>query len=38
MLEDTIFDFTNKGTLCPNTKLLRKKGNAFKLIKLLEFG
>ena len=38
MLEDTVFDLTNKGTLHLNGKLLQKKGDAFQLIKLLAFG
>jgi hypothetical protein len=38
MLEDTKFDPTNKGTLCPNVKLMRTKGDAFYLIKLAPFG
>jgi hypothetical protein len=38
MPKDTIFDSTNKGTLRPNAKLLRKKGDAFKPMKLPEFG
>jgi hypothetical protein len=29
MLEDTVFDLTDKGTLCPNAKLLPKKRDAF---------
>jgi hypothetical protein len=37
MLKDTIFNPINKGTLWPNTKLLRKKKNIFKLIVLLNF-
>jgi hypothetical protein len=37
MLEETIFDPTNKGTLCPNAKPLRVKGDAFYLIKLPDF-
>jgi hypothetical protein len=38
MLKDTIFNSTNKGTFCPNAKPLRAKGDAFYLIKLLDFG
>ena len=38
MLEDTIFDSTNRGTLCPNAKPLQKKGDAFYPIKLRDFG
>jgi hypothetical protein len=37
MLKDTIFDSTIKGTLRPNAKPLRIKGDAFYLIKLLDF-
>jgi len=37
MPKDTVFDPTDKGTLCPNAKLLRKKGDAFYLIKLPDF-
>jgi hypothetical protein len=37
MPEDTIFNSTNKGTLRPNAKPLRKKGDTFKLIKLPNF-
>jgi hypothetical protein len=38
MPKDTVFDSTDKGTLRPNAKPLRKKGDAFKPIKLPEFG
>ena len=38
MPEDTIFDSIDKGTLCPNTKLLRTKGDTFKPIELPDFG
>jgi hypothetical protein len=34
MLKDAIFDFTNKGTLWPNVKLLCNKGAAFYLMQL----
>jgi hypothetical protein len=37
MLEDTVFDSTDKGTLRPNAKPLRKKGDAFNLVKLPDF-
>jgi hypothetical protein len=37
MLEDIIFNPTNKGTLCPNTKLLRKKKDTFKPLNLPAF-
>jgi hypothetical protein len=37
MPEDIVFDSTNKGTLCPNAKLLRTKRDAFYPIKLLDF-
>jgi hypothetical protein len=37
MLKDTIFNSTNKGTLRPNAKPLRAKGDAFYPIKLLDF-
>jgi hypothetical protein len=37
MPEDTVFNSTNKGTLRPNTKLLRKKGDAFKPMELPGF-
>jgi hypothetical protein len=38
MPEDTVFDFTNKGTLRPNSKPLRTKGDAFYPMKLPDFG
>jgi hypothetical protein len=38
MPKDTFFDSTNKGTLCPNAKPLRAKGDAFYPMKLLDFG
>jgi len=38
MPEETIFDPTNRGTLRPNTKPLRKKWTAFKPMKLPDFG
>jgi hypothetical protein len=38
MSEDTVFDPTDKGTLRPNAKPLRKKGNAFKPMQLPDFG
>jgi hypothetical protein len=34
MPEDTVFDSTDKGTLRPNTKLLRKKGDTFNPMQL----
>jgi Transposase IS4 len=37
MPEDTIFDSTDKGTLRPNAKPLRAKGDAFKPMKLPNF-
>jgi hypothetical protein len=37
MPEDTIFDSTDKGTLRPNVKPLRKKGDIFKPMKLPNF-
>jgi hypothetical protein len=37
MPEDTVFNSIDKGTLCPNAKPLRVKGDAFYLIKLLDF-
>jgi hypothetical protein len=37
MPKDTVFNSTNKGTLRPNTKPIRKKGDVFKPIKLLNF-
>jgi hypothetical protein len=38
MPKDTIFNSTNKGTLCLNAKPLQTKGDAFYPIKLLDFG
>jgi hypothetical protein len=38
MLEATIFDSTDKGTLRPNEDPLRKQGSAFKLMQLPLFG
>ena len=38
MPEDTVFDSTDKGTLRPNAKPLRKKGDAFKPMELPGFG
>jgi hypothetical protein len=38
MPEETIFDLTDKGTLRPNTKRLRKKGDLFQPMKLPDFG
>jgi hypothetical protein len=38
MPEDTVFDPTNKGTLCPNAKPLQKKGDAFQPMQLPDFG
>ena len=37
MLKETIFNPTNKGTLCFNAKPLRVKGDAFYPIKLPDF-
>jgi hypothetical protein len=37
MPKDTIFDSTNKGTLRPNAKPLRVKGDAFYPMKLPDF-
>jgi hypothetical protein len=37
MPEAIVFDPTDKGTLWPNTKLLLKRGDTFKLIKLPDF-
>ncbi len=37
MPKDTVFDFTNKGTLQPNKVPLCKKGDAFKPMKLPHF-
>jgi hypothetical protein len=36
MLEDTVFDPTNKGTFRLNAKPIRKKGDSFKPIQLLK--
>jgi hypothetical protein len=38
MPEDTVFDLTDKGTLRPNAKPLRKKGDVFKPLNLPDFG
>ena len=38
MPEDTVFDSTDKGTLRPNAKPLRTKGDAFYPMKLPDFG
>jgi hypothetical protein len=38
MPEDTFFDSTDKGTLRPNAKPLRAKGDAFYPMKLPDFG
>ena len=38
MPEDTIFDSTDKGTLRPNAKPLRKKGDAFTPMQLPNWG
>jgi hypothetical protein len=38
MPEGTVFDSTNKGTLRPNAKPIRKKGDAFKPMKLPNWG
>ncbi len=38
MPKDTIFDSTDKGTLRPNAKLLRTKGDTFKPMELPDFG
>jgi hypothetical protein len=38
MPEDTVFDSTDRGTLRPNAKPLRKKGDAFYPMKLCDFG
>jgi hypothetical protein len=38
MPEDTVFDSINWGTLWPNAKPLRKKGDMFYPIDLPEFG
>ena len=37
MLEDIVFNLTDKGTLCPHAKPLQKKGDIFQLIKLPDF-
>jgi hypothetical protein len=37
MLKDIIFNYINKGILRFNAKLLYKKEDTFKLIKLLNF-
>jgi hypothetical protein len=37
MLEDTVFDSTDKGTLRPDAKPLRAKGDAFYPMKLPDF-
>jgi hypothetical protein len=38
MPEDTIFDPTDKGTLCPNAKPLQTKRDAFYPMNLPDFG
>ena len=38
MLEDTVFDSTNKGTLRPKAKPIRKKGDSFEPMKLPYWG
>jgi hypothetical protein len=38
MPKDTVFDSTDRGTLWPNAKPLRKKGDTFYPIDLPEFG
>jgi hypothetical protein len=38
MPEDTIFDLIDKGTLRPNAKPLRTKGDTFKPMELPDFG
>ena len=38
MLNDTVFDSTDKGTLQPNEDPLRKQGGAFKPMQLPLFG
>jgi len=38
MPKDTIFNSTDKGTLRPNAKPLRKKGDVFKPMELPGFG
>jgi hypothetical protein len=37
MLNDTVFDSTDKGTLRPNEDPLRKQGSAFKPMQLPQF-
>jgi hypothetical protein len=38
MPKETFFDPTNKGALRPNTKPLRRKGDAFYPMNLPDFG
>jgi hypothetical protein len=38
MPEDTVFDYTDKGTLRPNAKSLQKKGDTFQPMQLPDFG
>jgi hypothetical protein len=38
MPEDTVFDPTNKGTLRPRAKPIRKKGDSFKPMQLPNWG
>jgi hypothetical protein len=38
MPKDTIFDFTNKGTLWPNEDPLRNQGDTFKPMELPNWG
>jgi hypothetical protein len=38
MSKDTMFDSTDRGTLRPNAKPLRKKGDMFYSMDLPEFG
>jgi hypothetical protein len=38
MPKDTVFDSTDKGTLRPDAKPLRVKGDAFYPMKLPDFG
>jgi hypothetical protein len=38
MPKDTVFNSTNKGTLCLNAKPLQKKGDAFQSMQLPDFG
>jgi hypothetical protein len=38
MPKATVFDPTDKGTLRPNAKLLLKRGDTFKPMKLPDFG